>query len=78
MPSSNWIGHFSFSVLMRKPSFRDRVVTIWLHDYCMVGSVIQCGDDLVTRVAGNSYPLRVEFLSRDLLLLRVHSRCLIE
>jgi hypothetical protein len=43
------------------------MVTIWLLEYRMLKSVIQRGDDLVTRQAsisdeGNSYTLLMEFL----------------
>ena len=39
------------------------MVTIWLHNYCVLQSVIQCGYNLVTQVAGNSYTLMIEILS---------------
>jgi hypothetical protein len=65
--NSKWIGHFLFSVLRRVSDFERDMVTIWLLEYRMLKSVIQRGDDLVTRQAsisdeGNSYTLLMEFL----------------
>ena len=60
VPSSNWIGHFSFPFLRRKSFYRVKVVTIWLHDYWVVLSVIRCGYNLVTRLGdhfGGGYQL---------------------
>jgi hypothetical protein len=53
MPSLNRIGHFPFSVLSLEYAFGDIVVTIWLHEYRIIKSVIQRGDNFVTRVMGN-------------------------